>query len=106
MTLKVIFIKYTGTQVLNFFLLESYKYKNVLFFFNTRVWNRPKQVISIVKDEKEFLLLFDLSNSVEKKHAILFVIFSKSIISEEKNLTSSLIYVNIFSIIFLINLSN
>jgi hypothetical protein len=73
------------------------KYKHILFILNYKIWNGKKPIISILgNNEKEMLLMFDMSNYLEKQYSVLFIQYNKNAVSpDEKNLKNYLISVKI-----------
>lgn len=66
-----------------------------MFILNFKIWNGRKSIISIFgNNDKEMLLLFDLSNYIERQYSVLFVYYSKNPANfDEKNLKDYLISV-------------
>lgn len=82
------------------------KYKHVLFLLNHKIWNIKKPIINIIGNtDKEMILLFDLSNYIERQYSLMFIYSVRgSSIHDEKSLKNYFISVlthNIFKKFFL-----
>lgn len=71
----------------------------MLFVLNFKIWNVKKPIISILgNNDKEMLLLFDLSNYIERQYSLMFVYHSKVGNNfDEKNFKNYLISVFFFN---------